>query len=88
MYDKKVDIWCLGILAYEFMTGVPPFEAQDQDQTKNRIKCLNMEYPNFLSKEAVSFIASILQLEPHMRPSLDEILAHPFLEKRAQLPKH
>ncbi|KFM78735.1 Aurora kinase A-A, partial [Stegodyphus mimosarum] len=26
-YDEKVDLWCLGVLCYEFLVGKPPFEA-------------------------------------------------------------
>jgi serine/threonine protein kinase len=26
-YDHTVDIWCVGILTFEFLTGSPPFEA-------------------------------------------------------------
>jgi serine/threonine protein kinase len=25
-YDKSIDIWSLGVLAYEFCVGKPPFE--------------------------------------------------------------
>jgi len=25
LHDKKVDIWCLGIMLYEFLHGMPPF---------------------------------------------------------------
>lgn len=27
-YSKKVDIWDLGVLTYEFLVGVPPFNAK------------------------------------------------------------
>lgn len=25
-YDNKIDCWSVGVLAYELMTGFPPFE--------------------------------------------------------------
>ena len=36
-HDKKVDIWSLGVLAYEFLVGNPPFEAQGHSETYRRI---------------------------------------------------
>ncbi len=30
-YDRSVDIWCLGILTYEFCCGKPPFESYEDD---------------------------------------------------------
>lgn len=28
-YNHKVDVWSIGILAYEFITGHPPFESEE-----------------------------------------------------------
>ena len=48
-HDKKVDIWSLGVLAYEFLVGNPPFEAQGHSETYRRIskvRSQDMHYPS------------------------------------------
>ena len=37
-HDEKVDIWCLGVLCYEFCTGRPPFETRSHKETYERIR--------------------------------------------------
>lgn len=35
-HDANVDIWSLGVLCYEFLYGVPPFEAKEHSDTYRR----------------------------------------------------
>jgi serine/threonine protein kinase len=38
-YDKSVDLWAIGVLTYEFVTGKAPFE--DAYNTKKKIQKLD-----------------------------------------------
>ncbi|XP_025031969.1 aurora kinase C isoform X2 [Python bivittatus] len=36
-HNEKVDLWCIGILCYEFLVGNPPFESASHSETYRRI---------------------------------------------------
>ena len=48
-YDNGIDIWSLGILAYEFVVGSPPFETGSHKSTHDRIRRLIFEFPSNVS---------------------------------------
>ena len=48
-YNKTIDIWMLGILAYEFCVGSPPFETGSHEHTHDRIRRLDYKFPANLS---------------------------------------
>lgn len=52
MHDEKVDLWSLGVLCYEFLVGMPPFEAQTYQETYRRISRVGC-YFQFLPRAAV-----------------------------------
>ena len=40
-HDEHLDIWCIGVLIFELLTGYPPFNAQTHEEIFNNIICIN-----------------------------------------------
>ena len=57
-YDEKVDVWGLGVLIYEFLVGVPPFEDTPV-KTQRRIARADMQIPDFTSSKARDLIKHV-----------------------------
>jgi polo-like kinase 1 len=87
-HSYEVDTWSIGVIAYTLLVGRPPFETSDVKTTYKRIRMNAYSFPEhiYISQEAKALITRILHSEPTGRPSLDEVLAHPFFHKNA-IPK-
>lgn len=84
-HDRAVDIWSLGVLAYEFLVGNPPFEAQGHQETYRRISKVDLHFPEHVTPLARDLISKLLVKRPKERLPLEAILAHPWIEKCAHL---
>ncbi|KAJ1701656.1 hypothetical protein LUZ63_001435 [Rhynchospora breviuscula] len=85
-HDHGVDNWTLGILCYEFLYGMPPFEAADQYDTLRRIMKVDLHFPSthYVSSEAKDLICKLLVKESSKRLSLKQILRHPWIMNNAE----
>lgn len=79
-YTDKVDLWSLGVLMYEFLVGVAPFE-DSQVMTKRRIVRGEYTVPNFISSDAKDLIKKLLVLDPEKRIALEDVERHPWIAK-------
>ncbi|TMW66896.1 hypothetical protein Poli38472_012012 [Pythium oligandrum] len=79
-HDENVDIWTLGILMYEFIVGVPPFEAESNTETYKRIANIDIKFPSHVSALARDLLSKILKKEPRDRLSLGKLLEHPWIQ--------
>ena len=80
-HDKSVDLWCLGVLMFEFLYGHPPFEAADQTKTYERISKVDLKFPPkpVVSEDAKDLVAKLLQKDPKKRITWEQVAKHRFI---------
>ena len=82
-YEYKADIWSLGTVCFELLTGATPFDGNSYDELIVNVKTGKYTIPKSLnlSTEAISFITGMLQYDPSKRFDINQVLAHDFLNK-------
>ncbi len=80
-HDTRVDIWSIGILMFELLSGYSPFVAKTNQELYQNIKRLKIQWPKDMQPLAKNLISKILKLNPADRPSFDEILNHQWFKQ-------
>ncbi|KAF5726180.1 putative Serine/threonine-protein kinase [Tripterygium wilfordii] len=88
-HDATVYIRSLGILCYEFLYGVPPFEAKEHSDTYRRIVKVDLKFPPkpIVSSAAKDLISQMLVKDSSQRLPLHKVLEHPWIIQNAD-PSH
>eukprot|EP00798_Chlamydomonas_sp_ICE-L_P017650 gene17650-23995_t len=80
-YTSKVDIWAVGVLAYELVCGKPPFEVEDESQTASLIMYSDhLKFPLACTAEWCDFVKCALIKDPKKRPDANTLLEHPWVQ--------
>ncbi|XP_037705520.1 striated muscle preferentially expressed protein kinase isoform X4 [Choloepus didactylus] len=80
---SATDIWGAGVLTYIMLSGRSPFYELEPQETEARIVGGRFDafqlYPN-TSQSATLFLRKVLSVHPWSRPSVQDCLAHPWLQ--------
>mmetsp|Transcript_5448 Transcript_5448/g.13466 ORF Transcript_5448/g.13466 Transcript_5448/m.13466 type:complete len:434 (-) Transcript_5448:228-1529(-) len=86
-YDELVDCWALGCVAYELLSGAPPFVDPDDDVLNDLILAAEVDMTDdtiwpLVSGQAKDLIRRLLERDPAQRLAAREALDHPWLTAR------
>ena len=79
-YDKSVDLYLFGLLAYELLTGVAAFPS-DSGNVEEKILKSDYNIPDHLTQHAKDLISRLVLSQPEKRLTISGIKKHAFFDK-------
>ncbi len=83
-YGKEADIWSLGCICYELLTGKSVFEHDTINMLISRIGHGDYDLPKTVSKEYIYFLNNMLQYNKNNRLSAEKLISDKFLQKNVK----
>lgn len=85
-YDKRCDLWSLGVICYMLLCGAPPFWGSTDREILRRVKSATVTFPVDLFKDAseaaIDFVQKLLVRNVDKRMTAEQALVHPFISEK------
>lgn len=78
-YSTKADLWSLGVILYEMVTGNQPIQAKSAIELVANMQTHKIRIPSYLSKECKSLLMGLLRKREDGRMCIKDVTQHPFL---------
>ncbi|XP_059146070.1 serine/threonine-protein kinase unc-51-like isoform X2 [Physella acuta] len=82
-YSAKADLWSIGTILYQCLTGRAPFQAQNPQELKKKYEKspgLKPNIPSSTSPELRDLLMRMLKRDAEERISFEEFFSHSFLQ--------
>lgn len=79
-YSSKTDIWSIGFIYYETLTGKTPWTARSPPELLKNIRTQPLKFPANVPKDVQDVLTGCLQFDEDKRMSWDEIYRHPLFK--------
>ena len=83
-YNKKADLWSLGVILYELYVGQPPYYTNNFKVLIEKATKEEVRYPDSMSQQFKDFLKGLLMKNPKDRWDWSKILVHPFLKENEE----
>ncbi|XP_077567211.1 hormonally up-regulated neu tumor-associated kinase homolog A [Stigmatopora nigra] len=83
-YGPKVDVWSIGVSVFAMLTGTLPFTVEPFNIRQLHHKMVDGDIghiPGDISKGAVTFVLSLLEADPDIRPSVRTAMEAPWISQ-------
>lgn len=94
-YGPQADVWALGCVLYEMLSGEQAFPVHDHDTESKfygRIRAGHIDTDRGplkkISDDAKSLLKGMLKVDPTQRLSASECLVHPWITGHAHTEEH
>lgn len=91
-YRNNVDVFSAGVTLYVLLSGYEPFYGETEKELVKDNKECKVDYPESdwktVSIEGQDLVEKMLQRDPTRRITAIAALSHPWITRRAMLPKN
>ena len=80
---NKSDLWALGVILYQMITNIMPFNAPNEYLIYQKIQSLDYEFPEDFDYQARDLVSSLIKLDPTERlGASDDLIKDGYLSIR------
>ena len=66
--EKSADVYGVGAILYELLTGIPPFYSDNLRELFRNIKSGILQFPRIVRPEAQDLLKKLMDKDPRKRP--------------------